>query len=321
LTKVSVVIATYNGSKYLEEQLRSILSQTRLPSEIVLSDDGSSDGTRELAERILHPSGIPYRIILNEGPRGSTGNFENAFRKSTGEIVFLCDQDDSWRPDKIEIQAGILEKDPSLGFCFSDATLVDSDLRPIGKSLWTSMNLHGLISRFKMDQKTTLIRRPLVTGAGAAFRKGALEISLPFDRQWIHDRWASLICACVDVKGASVPQELFLYRQHQAQQVSALADQTLRKKFDFVRGISGPDCIIDARRWLSVHRRLVQLHAPEAACKAVFDTAVHLRVRGRIRQSGFCLRLRLAERERRLGRYQYSSFPVSWARDIFLGQG
>jgi len=321
MATISVALATYNGASFIGEQLRSILAQTRKPTEIVISDDGSSDRTLAIAEQILSSSDIPYRFERNPGTRGSTGNFEHAVRMCCGEIVFLCDQDDSWVPEKIEIQAKVMEDDPSLGFCFSNAALVDDGLQPMGKDLWTSLKLHSLVQRFATDQTGTLIRRPLVTGSASAFRKYALEAAMPFDPGWIHDRWASLVCSCLGIHGKSIPSELFLYRQHSSQQVSALADQTFSRRFQFVRGVSSEACLKDSRRWLSVHRRLKLHGASAAVLSEVMATAIHLRIRARIRRSGFLSRLKWAEAERRRGRYQFSSFPESWLRDILIGQG
>jgi glycosyltransferase involved in cell wall biosynthesis len=99
---VSVAIATYNGAKYLRQQLESIAQQTILPNEIIISDDCSDDNTREIVESFVKSSAIPIRFLSNQRNVGIINNFFNAFNHCTGDYIFYCDQDDVWMPNKIE---------------------------------------------------------------------------------------------------------------------------------------------------------------------------------------------------------------------------
>ena len=101
--KVSVAMATYNGEKYIESQLRSVLSQIRQPDEVVITDDCSTDGTAEIINRFISENALTgWSVTVNRENLGYIKNFKNAISKTTGDIVFLCDQDDIWCEDKIE---------------------------------------------------------------------------------------------------------------------------------------------------------------------------------------------------------------------------
>ncbi|MCD8291094.1 MAG: glycosyltransferase, partial [Prevotella sp.] len=97
--KVSVCIATYNGEKYIEEQIRSILSQLSDNDEVIISDDGSHDQTLSLIQSIGDKR---IKIFQNEGRHGFKYNFENTLKKVQGDYIFLCDQDDVWLPNKVQ---------------------------------------------------------------------------------------------------------------------------------------------------------------------------------------------------------------------------
>lgn len=101
----SIAMATYNGEKYIKEQIESLMNQTVLPYEIVISDDGSHDNTIAIINELIEKySDSPVRFVLlnNTCEHGVRGNFENALINTTGDLVFLCDQDDIWLPKKIE---------------------------------------------------------------------------------------------------------------------------------------------------------------------------------------------------------------------------
>ena len=98
---ISVALCTFNGARYLSEQLASILGQSRRPDQIVVCDDGSEDGSLELATRMLEGSGIDHRVSRNPVRLGPSGNFAHALGSCEHEIVALCDQDDVWHPAKL----------------------------------------------------------------------------------------------------------------------------------------------------------------------------------------------------------------------------
>lgn len=99
--RISVAMATYNGAKYLREQLDSLYTQTRIPDEVVVSDDNSSDGTIEILEEYKQRYGLIYSV--NTKPLGVNKNFEKALHSCGGDYIMICDQDDIWLQSKIKI--------------------------------------------------------------------------------------------------------------------------------------------------------------------------------------------------------------------------
>ena len=96
---ISVCIATYNGEPFIAAQLESIIAQLSPEDEIIISDDGSTDRTLEVVQALDFPC---VRILHHEGEHGYVSNFENALRAARGDVIFLSDQDDLWKPGKVE---------------------------------------------------------------------------------------------------------------------------------------------------------------------------------------------------------------------------
>ncbi len=126
--RLSVALATCNGERYLAEQLDSLAAQSRLPDELVVSDDRSDDGTLALVEAFAARVPFPVRILRNAERLGLIRNFEQAMRACTGDLVFLCDQDDVWLPAKLATVADHFERDPRLMVVLNDALLTDEQL-------------------------------------------------------------------------------------------------------------------------------------------------------------------------------------------------
>src|SRR5467141_2319930 len=126
---ISVAMCTYNGARFLPEQLESMAAQTRLPGELVVCDDRSTDESVEIVRNFARAAPFPVRLEMNEENLGSTKNFEKAIELCQGEIIALADQDDVWRPEKLSCIAGVLEPDDRIGAIFSDAELIDEDSR------------------------------------------------------------------------------------------------------------------------------------------------------------------------------------------------
>lgn len=219
--KISIACCTYNGERFLKQQLDSMLIQTVLPSELIVCDDGSSDRTIEILERFADIAPFSVKAYKNDAqPLGSTKNFEKAISLCKGDIIVLSDQDDVWMPNKL----ALLQKAISdgAGLVFSDAELVDENLKPFNYSLFGSFDL----SRKEKNQMAhgymfdVLMRRNIVTGATAAFSRQHLALILPISNNWIHDAWIALLIASVD-KITVIQQPLIKYRQHNKNQIGA----------------------------------------------------------------------------------------------------
>jgi len=227
---ISIALCTYNGAKYLPAQLASLVQQTQLPFELIVCDDGSSDDTLNVLQSFAGRAPFPVHLHFNENNFGSTKNFEKAIGLCSGEIIATCDQDDVWLPGKLKRFAEIFAAEPELGLAFSDAMLVDDELRDTGHSLW---NCYHFPESLQMKQvpwldPNLLIRFNVVTGACMAFRRELVPMFGPIPKEWIHDHWISFI-ASVRSRVKLVPEPLILYRRHQAQQVGASPLTLLRQ--------------------------------------------------------------------------------------------
>jgi glycosyltransferase involved in cell wall biosynthesis len=274
--RISVAICTYNGARFLEEQLRSILDGRRMPDQIVLSDDGSSDGTLALARRVLE--GAPTDLIVLENddePRGVTANFERAIRATAGDVVVLCDQDDVWPPERLaRIESDLAASDALVRH--SDARLVDAGGVPLGRTLFQDLRVSRAEWRDLRRGRAfeVYLRRNLATGATTAVRRELIDQALPFPEAWVHDEWVAVIAAARGrisvVRGAEID-----YRQHSANQIG-VARPTLRYRLRRITAETGARNETLARRAELLADRLESLglhaEAVEARAKARFET-------------------------------------------------
>ena len=234
---VAVAMATFNGGRFLDAQLRSIFDQTRLPDEIVISDDGSTDETLTIA-RSFRPEakkkGIRFTLVSHKGRSGVAANFAHAVAKTTSAVVALSDQDDLWLPQKLETLSRILESDPSVMMVHSDAELVDDSGKPLGMTVLESLRItggekHNLVTGHGLK---AVVRRNLVTGSTAMIRRDLVSRVGTIPSGWLHDEWWALVAATTDGLVLN-PQVLGLYRQHDDNQVGATRSgwQRLMERF------------------------------------------------------------------------------------------
>lgn len=142
--RVSVALATYNGGKYILEQLDSIFNQTLKPDEVIISDDHSTDKTKEIIDEYIKSHGLKsWRLIDNERNGGVTDNFINAICHTTGDILFLCDQDDIW--EKHKIQTMVSQFDSNTSCVISAIRYIDQDGKELmKKSAYTNRQTHEI---------------------------------------------------------------------------------------------------------------------------------------------------------------------------------
>src|SRR3954447_24654813 len=133
--RISVAMATWNGERFIAQQLQSIAEQTRPPDELVISDDGSSDDTVEVARRFARRAAFDVVIMPNEERIGYSDNFFRAMKACTGDLIALCDQDDVWHPDKLARCERPLQLDPSVSLVAHSGRVVDDGLRPVRSNL------------------------------------------------------------------------------------------------------------------------------------------------------------------------------------------
>lgn len=165
---VSVAMASYNGEKYIKEQIISVLDNLSENDEVVISDDGSTDGTVEIIKKINDK-----RIRLISGPcKGLVKNFENAIKSCTGDYIFLCDQDDIWHKDKVKKVCKIFDETDCI-LIEHDAVVVNKDKEILYSSFfkyrhvrhgciknWLRNTYHGCLIAFKSELKTKIFPFP-----------------------------------------------------------------------------------------------------------------------------------------------------------------
>jgi len=222
----AVVMCTYNGERFLQAQLDSLLAQTRLPGQIVIRDDLSSDGTLAILEAFAAQArarGIAVDLARNAHNLGYRRNFESALASAGAQVLFLCDQDDVWHPRRIERFMAEFEQRPELALLHCDARLVDADGAPLGTSLFQALG----VSRAELDGMhagdafAILLRRNLVTGAACAIRARLLAPAMPFPAEgWSHDEWIAMVAAFTE-RLDTLEEPLLDYRQHDANQMGA----------------------------------------------------------------------------------------------------
>jgi glycosyltransferase involved in cell wall biosynthesis len=235
--KISIAMCTYNGEQYLREQLDSIAKQTRLPDELVVSDDGSIDKTLKLIEEFASSSPFPVRISVNDKNLGTTRNFEKAIWSCEGEVIALCDQDDIWHVKKLELVEALLASAASVGLVISDAELVDAASKRRGRSLWQGVGFDSRKRKRVTEGKAleVFVTHHVVTGATMAFRSTFRDLisPIPPEGALAHDGWIALMIAAVADVGF-IEEPLIKYREHPAQQMGArrrsTAESVIRAK-------------------------------------------------------------------------------------------
>lgn len=137
----SVALCSYNGQRYLQEQLDSILCQTQLPQAIVC-DDCSTDETWSILKAFEAVSPVPVITLRNTSQQGVVKNFERAISMFDTNLIFLCDQDDIWLPGKIATVVFVFANSSETNLVFTAAVLVDGDGREIGYSLFDGLQIN-----------------------------------------------------------------------------------------------------------------------------------------------------------------------------------
>lgn len=308
MTRVSVALCTYNGAAYLREQLASILAQTRPVDEIVIGDDGSTDGTLGLVrDAVDGADGAAPRLVVLPvaGGLGVTKNFERTALATSGDVVAFSDQDDVWRADRIAEALRLVESGAAM--TFSDARLVDAGGTPLRSSLFGALGIgRRELGAVRADRAfETLLRRNLVTGATMTVTRAAIERAAPFPEEWVHDEWLAIVTAAFDRLGAS--EELLVdYRQHGGNQIGARAP-SLGYKIRRVLEPRGDRYAGLERRALLLLERLIALGAKPERIGAAGEKLEHQRARAALPPNRLA-RIPVVAREAIRGRYAaYSS--------------
>lgn len=269
--RLSIVICTYNGAAYLQAQLDSLLVQDRLPDEIVIGDDGSTDATLEILRAFVAKArniGITVQLRENARNVGYVENFSLGLQQATGDVVFLCDQDDIWRSDKLAVMVARFDNDPRLLLLHSDARLVDASGESLHCSLFDALQMTPDEKQAIHNDRAfeVVLRRSFVTGATAALRRELVELALPVAQGWIHDEWLTAVAAAAG-RVDFIDAPLIDYRQHASNQIGARKRSLMMKWQDLVlprgRLLSG-----EARRLRRLEGFLAQSAVSGSASRA-----------------------------------------------------
>ena len=217
---ISVCMATYNGERFICEQLKSILAQLSEDDEVIVSDDGSKDGTLDIVDS-LNDSRV--KVFRNEGRHGVVPNFENALKHSSGDIIFFSDQDDVWSEKKVEVCLKALEN-ADLVVHNSDVIYEDGGhenedfflLRRSGSGYWKNLYKNSFV------------------GSCMAFRSEVKKYVLPFPKHILwHDMWIGLM---VEKHGRTkfIDEKLLFYRRH-GENASATSEKSYFSKGKQIR--------------------------------------------------------------------------------------
>jgi len=307
---LTVAVCTFNGARFIEDQLRSILNQTLLPCEILVSDDGSTDGTLDrinavFADRPHHAQPIRLVVLPARGaPLGPARNFEYALNRATTELIALSDQDDIWEPDRLARGTALLREHAETWLVASNTTLIDSTGAPLPGSSFSIFGvrddeLQGLRSQ---DVLPALVRRNFVQGMTFILRRDLLDFAGAAPPPFLHDYWLA-ICAAAVGRMRILEAPLVRYRLHGGNVVgggerSAVLRTLKRAHWFITHPRSGtPRRLME---WNAVERRLggAELPSREAellARKVAFERerfrgtrslSAHLEAVRRLRRSG-----------------------------------
>jgi glycosyltransferase involved in cell wall biosynthesis len=204
--RLSACMAAYNGGKFVDAQLESILSQLKPEDEVVIIDDGSTDGT---PERIARIGDARVRLRKHEKNAGVVATFEDALRLATGDILFLCDDDDVWAPAKVRRFMDAFESRPDVEIVQSRVRMIDEDDHPIPDS---GINRRG---RFLPGFWRNLYKNHY-QGSAMAIRASLLGRVLPFPARkgFLHDAWIGTRNDLLGGRTAFIDEDLLFYRRH-----------------------------------------------------------------------------------------------------------
>jgi glycosyltransferase involved in cell wall biosynthesis len=314
-------MCTFNGARYVREQVESLFRQTLLPDELVICDDRSTDGCRDLLQSLSAESPFTIRLIANEERLGAARNFEKAIGLCGGDIIFLADQDDVWCPTKLEVVADTLNRHPGAAYAFSDAAIIDEKGNSLGVGLWEmkGFSTQRLVKLFAGRQFELLLGENLVTGCAMAFRATFRRFFLPIGRWWIHDWWIALL-GSVFSHGVPVPDRLLCYRKHPSQQVGIgwttllgrCRESLHTRKEDYWERLAGARELQDRVRYLAQTTECPRQHLAE-----IDQKTQHLALRLASQEASGTAKLRIVFEELLSGGYRrYSGSWRSVVRDL-----
>jgi len=217
---VSIALCTYNGAQFLTGQLDTLISQTYTPIEIIVVDDCSTDDT--FAILTAYAAKYPrFKVYQNENNLGFTANFERAVNLCNGGLIALCDQDDLWRPQKIELQVAALKDNI---FIYHDSEFMHEDGTSMNKKMSDLMNL------YRGGDPLTFLFFNCVSGHSILMKKSLLKAALPLKKGYFHDWWLAYAATNIGTIDF-IPECLVQYRQHDKSDTNILRLERKKDKY------------------------------------------------------------------------------------------
>lgn len=282
-TGVSVALCTFNGALYLREQLASLLQQTSPPTELVLSDDGSSDSSVSIVTEFAKAVGMRLIVAPTHTQLGVTQNFNRALSLCSQQYVALSDQDDVWLPSKLATAlAAMHEGEARYGtscplLVHTDLTVVSADLGLVSPSF---MRSEGIFNPSPDDALTILFTQNFATGCTMLVNRSLLECALPIPKEAIvHDWWLALVAASCGHM-LYLDQPTIMYRQHESNAIGMDTTTTIASlkrilKYILVHPAShlehgiATTCTSRVRQLDTLELRLTECHATTATIEHV----------------------------------------------------
>lgn len=311
--KISIALCTYNGEKYLRQQLESLDNQTLKADEVVVCDDNSSDNTIAILNE--YKDKLNIKLTVNKTNLGVTKNFEQAISLCSGDIIFLCDQDDVWDKNKIKIMAEKMQ-DEKIGLCYCNGKVADENLKQIGShTLWSTSELVKVdLNKFSVYN---LINYCYFTGMALCFRASLKKYFMPLSKNAVHDEWIAFIISFVS-KIAFVKEELVIYRQHSNQQIGINSIKSSKEIWRFLRAYKIIRIEKEVGRFTDLIAKMKELNAEKELIAELEKKLRHLKCRA----SKSIFRFMILTLELVLGKYNKHSNGgyKAFVKDLFAGK-
>ena len=219
---LEVILPTYNGVLYLEDQLASIFGQRLCPDQVLIRDDGSSDGTQELIQKLSNRYGEWLKVLPGGENLGCTANVNKLLESTTAQYIALADQDDVWLPNKLEVALKAIrsienyKKEIIPSLVHTDLHLTDAWLKPYGCTYIQQQLINP-----KANRPSDIALTNIATGCTILFNRNLLSIALPIPKEaLVHDWWLALV-ASAHGRIQFIPESSILYRQHPQNTIGA----------------------------------------------------------------------------------------------------
>jgi len=320
-SQISIALCTFNGERFLRQQLESLARQTLPPLEVIACDDASTDATVHILQQFSRQSPFPVQVHVNAETVGPAANFDQAVGKCRGQIIAFCDQDDIWVDHKLATIQNNFASDANLGMVFSDAQVCDEAGQPLGYRLWDSLHFPHRLRRAAANGRAfeAILRQNIVSGATMAIASRYRPLVFPTDTNWLHDGWIALLISAVG-KVAVIPEPLIFYRRHPRQMVGA-TKRSLYQQYLDAKHMDHEIFDRQVSMYAAVQARLRQPMADQIPAQSLAQIAEkirHVRTRAAIRNRQ-CSRITHSFIELATLRYRrYSLGWKSFAQDLLL---